>query len=737
MKKRKRLLCAAVAVALTLGVSGAAFAGCIAVNNEEDVKQVIAEVDISTDANFKAEFGSYADAVSKDVILKRDLILSYINVGSNYSGSSTGATFKTLVDSLVNNAIVTQYATAALLKDRVSEADLTEYKALNDDTARYEYVLGGEDSEGVKSSKMKLYTLLNGTLDTYEKNYLKDKDEYSGTGTRSTPSGVDAEKEDYVKQSYGVYTGYKGYLLENAGEYEPLDGTRRDTRRKAYSSLVSYLKANYLVSSADKDTTDILKLSYVTETYNNYLRSQIITEFGELFEEKQKLAVDATDSEGVYTYIKEQYENVNDGELAKQRELYSNTSSFESAMSSLSGNSFILFTPDTSKDTAEVEIGGKTTSGTYGYVYNILLPFSATQGIALKDLDSRLEKKNMTDLDYYVARNELLKNIKTTDQRSLWFNGLEKYAFDASKYVSDTTDPAFTEWFGKNDGRNYLFFENNLTRTDRYETLDKYYGKYSYNGKVTENKNGSFKLVPNSLDIDGMLAEFKAYINYALNEEAGTTADYVTIYNGDGLTVPYANTNASYYDYTGRSIYKAGSDKEIDYSNLVYATGKVNFGEVSSNDMFVKENNRYKAMSAVNELQYAYTTDTGVLSQFIGYTVSAYETSYIKEFEYAAQQALRMGAGSFKVCAGSYGWHLIYVTEAYTFGDNGEVYSPVWTADRINAEGTFENIFYTWIKDADLANEVSRKQSSILHSYNSSKTVTLHKDAYKDLTELS
>lgn len=734
MKKSKRLLCAAVAVALTMGASGAVFAGCVATNNEEDVKQVIAEIDISTENSFKAEFGNYAEVVEKDVILKRDLILSYINVGSNYAGYATGTVFETLVNGLVSNSIVTQYATAALLKDRVEEQDLDEFNALTDVTAKYEYILGGEESDGVQSSKMKLYTLLNGTLDSYEKNYLDEKDEYSGTGSRSTPTGVNAEKEDYIKQSYGVYTGYKGYLLEDAGSYEPLDGTRRDTRRKAYSQLVSYLKANYLVTSEDKDTTDILELSYVKETYNNYLRSQIITEYGELFEEQQKLAVDTTDSDGVYTYIKEQYDNIHDGELAKQKELYSDTDAFESAMSNYSESSFILYTPDTSRDTKEEEIDGKVTSGTYGYVYNILLPFSATQNIALKDLDSRHDKKNINDLEYYVARNELLKNIKTTDQRALWFNGVTNYSFDASKYVSDTEDPAFTNWFGKDDGRNYLFFENNLTKTNQYETLDKYYGKYSYNGKVAENKDGSYKLVANYLDIDGMLGEFKAYINFVLNDDGATSVDYVSIYEGDGLTAPYANTNASYYDYTGRSIYKAGSEKEIDYSNLVYVTGKVDFGAITSDDMFVKENNRYKAMSAVNELQYAYTTDTGVLSQFIGYTVSAYETNYIKEFEYAAQQAIRMGAGSFKVCAGSYGWHLIYVTEAYTF--SGEVYSPVWTAERINAEGTFENTFYNWIKDADLANEISRKQSSILYSYNSSKTVTLHKDAYKDLTEL-
>ena len=151
--------------------------------------------------------------------------------------------------------------------------------------------------------------------------------------------------------------------------------------------------------------------------------------------------------------------------------------------------------------------------------------------------------------------------------------------------------------------------------------------------------------------------------------------------------------------------------------------------------MYVATSDRYKAMAAVNELQFAYTTDTGILSQYLGYSISAYETSYIKEFEYAAQQALRMGTGTFKVCAGDYGWHLIYVVDAFSF-DGGEVYKPSWTKERIETEGTFENKFYEWIKESTLSNEVSTKRSEIIQLYSNDNTVTKYENAYKDLLEI-
>jgi hypothetical protein len=141
-------------------------------------------------------------------------------------------------------------------------------------------------------------------------------------------------------------------------------------------------------------------------------------------------------------------------------------------------------------------------------------------------------------------------------------------------------------------------------------------------------------------------------------------------------------------------------------------------------------------MSAVNELQYAYTTDTSVLSQYVGYSVSAYTTSYIKEFEYAAQTAIKNGVGSFVVCAGDYGWHLIYVT--YTFDFNGgNIYgaTPDW-ANNIDVEGTFENLFFESIKSSDLSNAESNRQSVLLQLFYNDNTVTKYQSRYQDLLDL-
>ena len=73
----------------------------------------------------------------------------------------------------------------------------------------------------------------------------------------------------------------------------------------------------------------------------------------------------------------------------------------------------------------------------------------------------------------------------------------------------------------------------------------------------------------------------------------------------------------------------------------MYAYGKVDLGNFTASDLMNKESLSYKIMSAVNELQYAYTTDTAVLSEYLGYDIGAYSTDYIAEFEYATQYAIR------------------------------------------------------------------------------------------------
>lgn len=708
MKSRKKLICLAVAASL---VMGAAFTGCITTDSKADAKQTIAVVNISKTDAFKEEFAGYESAVIDKVFLKRDMMTAYYNSYQYSSGSSYAEIFDNIKNSLVSNAVTTQYAVVYMLKS-MGDGALSTYLSKETEAEKYEYILGGKESTAVKSAVYSLQSTLNSVLDSSEKNYLDEEedDEYSGSDTRSTPTGIDSTVEDYIPEGYGIYTGYEGYLLSDMQtavdneDYEPLDGTTRVTRQKAYASFLSSLRSNYLLTEADTDTTDIWKLSYVQESYVSQLQSEIISEFQDKITEDQEEKIQNVEN-NVYTYVKAQYDSL----LGKQSKDYDNKSTFESEMGSLSDTKFILYSPSTENDTEQM--GG--TYGTYGYVYNILLPFSSLQSQQLTALQNYRDNDIYTESEYFIERNKLLKNIVTTDQREAWFNGTTDYSFKASE----------TElgYYGKADGREYLFFEKNVTDKEhkQYKALEKYTGLYSYNGTVKKNTNGSYTLIPNKLSIDGMLEEFSAYINYVLD-------------GGDNVTY---NKNNDYYAYEA-SEYTIGETKEVDYEKLVYGSGKVNFTDGSRENMFAEGSDRYKAMCAVNELQYAYTTDTGVLSQYIGYTVSAYETSYIKEFEYAAQQAIREGAGAFKICAGDYGWHLIYVTETFDT-DGGELYDVDFSKEHVEKEGTFENRFYNWIKDSHLAKEVTLKNNKVLKDYNTGKAVKVYTKAYKDLTELS
>jgi len=732
--KSKKIICGVVAAAITVSV---AFSGCglLTTINEEDMKQTVATVNIAKSDKLGDDLKQYASALQDEVILKRDLVNAFINVGSNYvnSGMSYEATFNSLMSELANNAVVIQYATVYLLanKDGVT---LSEYSAKTEMKDKLIYLLGGEQSKGVLKAQYNLYSSLNSTLDGYEDTDDDDEDEYEGTDTRSTPTGIDTAVEDYLPLKddgkaldYGVYTGYEGYLLSDAGKYEGKDKTNRNTRRQAYSRFLKSIENNYLLTSEDKDVTDVLKLSYVQSQYVSQLQQSVVDEFNDLYTKEQEAKISmVVDSE--YAFVREAYDNL----LQEQSQTNSKASAFESAMGSASDTSFILYSPSTTNDT---EQGVNGSYGTYGYVYNILLPFSVTQSNRLSKLQGYRDSDLIDEGGYFEARNELMKNILTTDQRAAWFNGSTDYSFDAAKYNEDKQESEKLSYYDAgNSDRKYLFFENNLTKPKEYEKLEKYTGKYTYNGKVTPNKDGSYTLVPNKLDIDGMLEEFSAYINYVLGRNA------VSLTAGDKLPETNDTNFNAYYDVKAKDFYDKDDEKKIDYSKLVYATGRVNFDKTeetntSNTDMFTEKSERYKVTSAVNELQYAYTTDTGVLSQYIGYSVSAYETTYIKEFEYAAQQALRLGAGAFKVCAGDYGWHLIYVTDAFDF-NGGEVYSPEFTKDRVEEEGTFENKFYEWIKDKTLSNEITQKRTEILQYFSTDTTVIKFEKAYKDLLRL-
>ena len=721
--KSKLLVCGALAAAITMSV---ALPACVT-RDEEDLNQVIATVDITKSENLEAEgLSEYASAISSENITKRDLIAAYYNTASSLSSSySTSEIFELLVNTLTNTSVVVQYATLSLIKDKVAEdaSFLSEYQALSSDVEKYELLLEGEtstnddggESDRVMLAQYALYSSINSSLDSQEESIINGDDQTSeATETRTTPGGAGEEVENFLPLNddgtlnYNIYTGYTGdgysYLLEDSGAYadDALEGSTRSTRRLAYAQFITSLRDNYLLSE-EEDVRDIMSVSYIQEEYLSQLQQQAINEYYERYQAEQEALIESVDENGVYTFLQNHYLS----DLTDQTVSNSTASAFETSMSSLSDTSFILYAPATEG----------TDGGTYGYVYNILLPFSASQSVNIDSSD--------TSAQYYFERKDILTGITAIDQRSAWFNGATDYSFDASQSDID--------YYGKNDGRDYLFFEDNLTKPDRYASLDKYAGLYPYNGRVSENTDGTYNLVPNKVDIDGFLTELENYVEYIMG------GDTVSIQKEDSYNV------SSYTDYYTEETadLEDESQRKIDYSRFVYATGKVDVGlddtDLSSflSTMFVEDSAAYKAMSAVNELQFAYTTDTGILSNYIGYSISAYETNYIPEFEYAAQTAINEGAGTIYVCAGDYGWHVIYVTATFDTA-GGAVYGEdiAWTADEVLTEGTFQNLYYTWIKDSTLTNVTTNRRSVINERFGGDSTITKYEDAYRDLLEI-
>ncbi len=710
-----------VALALTSCLAlSATLTGCslVSTNNRLDMEQVIATVDISKSDKFSDKDAPYTDAVSSKNIIKRELVSYFLNVGYSYiqNGSSYKDTFNALVEALCNNAVLVQYSTVALLQEAAPSV-IEAFKKETEEDKKYELLLNEVNEDSVNLAKYKLYSSINSAIDNYEKRVIEEDDGYEGTDKRTTPTNLDTEQDDYYPKNedgeldYGIYTGYGEYTLKNSGAYQKdaLDGTTRSTRVKAYNSFLNNLRRNNLVDGEKEADvlTDVRKLEYIKTEYVSQLESRIINEYYDFFEEQKETALLNVE------YLHNAYNEL----FTAQEVNYGNSSSaFDTAMSNMSSSSFILYSPETDDSDWVIDYGEKFAK--YGFIYNILLPFDAEQTVQLNALKSKLTADGDNDA-FYEARNALLKNIATVDQRSAWFNGETDYSFKP--------DADFA-YYGKEDGRNYLFFENNLTDSEkggRYEKLQAYDGRYSYNGKVFQNKDESYTLVPEKLDIDKMLDEFCDYVNYVMNDgKAG--ADHITV-----------NKDSSKY-YAQKKFYKDNEKKdEIDYSLFTYATGTVGF-DFNSKDLMNPETAQYKAMSAVNELQFAYTTDTSVLSNYVGYSVTAYDTSYIKEFEYAAKEAVGRGPGSFAVCAGDYGWHLIYVT--YVF-DNQQVYDIDWNdteavQNEMKTEGTFLNLFYEWAKSNNTSNISSTRRNQILNEFNKDTTVTKYQNRYQDLLDL-
>ena len=692
-----------LSLGLTVGATGCNF---LVTDNEADLKQIVAKVDISgnlENATVKAGVKKLIDNKGLSTeIPKRDLVAYFLNVGMTYVqnyGYSYADTFNMLMDNLVNNKIMAQFAVSYYIEKGLTADACLEYvtKEQNKEglsatqksllkahpevlTMQYFLTENGTDLEAYNEAVYGLKKSLNDSLDSAEKNYIKAEDDaHSHEESRTTPTNVNTETGEYIPSDYDIYTGRNA--LDSCGEYEKVDGSTATTRKKAYNTLLSNLQGYGLITESE-DTAVFTELNYYYIELSSTLSGALVNKYLDGLKEEAIEALKAND----YKYVQDKYAEI----MAAQGYSYTKDSSaFETALDGLSDDSFVLYGQEG-----------------FGFIYNILLPFSASQ----EQQYAAAKNKGLTQDEIFNKRKEILANVQAKDLRSDWF-GEDEHTNNSYAVSENYFDN------GKAKGENtYLFFENNMTKTDEYESLKQYLGKYPYNGEAKE-VDGEWKFKPNKLDIDGFISEMENYIDYAVGSDVTTSGAKATKYNAK-----------EYTDKNG----------VVDYSKFIYYTGKVNLTNTNAKDYFYKGsvetedvNDSYAALSAVNELMFAYSTDPGCLNSYMGYAVSPYKTDFVPEFEYAAQYAVEQGVGTYVVAPSDYGWHIIYVT--FVYEADGDVYGGFNAAD-VEKEGTFSNLFYESLKSTSATNYTQDKQKDVLNDYKTSATRFVSR--YQDLLDL-
>ena len=753
MKRKVSKIIASLLSAVMLFVL---LAGCdlISTDNERDMNQVVAEVNIARDTESLDEAFQLLGAkdltlsdedlgsiTSTDSIYKRDLISYFLSYGYNYvsQGSSYAEAVSEIMNVLVERKILTQFAVVYYLNEgkvRVDKDSITVDGGYTEVADSNEMVMDGDDLtvagylaamdiEGSADEKAiagynylltdaeEMYaayavmTSINNSIDSYEEEIIaaSNSDSSSSTTDRTTPTGANSRGDGYIPTKtvdgatvldYAVYTGINN--VSDCGEYEKVTGSTSVTRKRAYLRFINALRANYLIGDGE-NITDITGLDYYDMELKTQLEQMLITKFSASIALDKSSRIDAAMTSRHYAELLEQQKD-------------SDFSTFTTTMDSMSDTSFILYSPK---------------KETYGFVYNILLPFSATQSLEIDRLQGVYGE---TSAEYYAARNALFENIETTDQRSSWFNGSEDYSYEA------------TEYYGSDQEKrsNRLFFEDSFTGTNP-ELIDKYAGRYSYNGTAVERENGDgYKLTPNKLKINDFISEMEGYINYVLNDFSTDGTDYTTggwYTKGSDGTVSWTGTedDRSFYNVTAEDFQKEDATDRKIYDNTIYYKGSVTgVSSVSKSNTLVKEEISYKAISAVNELMFAYTTDTAALNSYFGYSLQVdAASSYVAEFEYAAQQAISQGAGTYYVVGTDYGWHIIYVT--FTF--NGEeTYGNEFNADDMFKEGTFSYLFYQNFKNSTVSTYIEDRSGDVLTKMHNDSVVTLYPKAYEDISSI-
>lgn len=125
--------------------------------------------------------------------------------------------------------------------------------------------------------------------------------------------------------------------------------------------------------------------------------------------------------------------------------------------------------------------------------------------------------------------------------------------------------------------------------------------------------------------------------------------------------------------YSIGSVETFGLKKFTEFVNeYVYGDTTTEVAPIDNADRYFEYNKADKPQeydAKINELLFAFSTDSGSLNTYKGYVIKPENTEYVKTFGEAGKALLAEGGSSYMVVASDYGYHFMFFSEVWHYQD--------------------------------------------------------------------
>lgn len=673
---------------ITAGViSLGMLAGCdlITTNVDRDMAQVVATVSI--DGNFEEK------------IYKRQMVSEYNSYGGTYEtyyGYTTSKVYDMILTNLVENRIISQQSRKALTGATSLDGNETGYFAqaaavADADKTSKDWVLSGKNHSGIDFTSLTVSSAPEQFLTEYEYQYSR----------YSVLTSVASLMSAYIEQDE-----------TEADDYESFTITDRTTLTQTTASDGNEyeLKNDAEISKIDEDTKASIKniakeegFTFDVDAYSN--KYDLLLNFYTAY--NNNFANKLTTKEGKAAIVK----------IVRQLRDLGFISESEASKT----------TPKTADEVLSLTYFSDTLAT--NYESRIISKYKLA-------LQNQLEKK--LDVNTLYSEYENLFNT----QKANFSSSNSNYETALSEGTEDSFIVYHPGTAGEYNGYGYVL--NLLIGFDEMQT-SLLTAKKAESG-VTQAMVDAYRtellkdLVAKDLRTSWVYSGYGNYDSetgkYTFKDGYVKTAELQEFNGTLSGAVSY-----NYFDSNGNPVkgynFKSVKSNEISfesfYQNTVSAvmgfTG--NSGNINASKI---ENLDTAAIEKFRDIIYAYSTDSGSLSENLGYVYSPItsDTQYVKEFAAAANRVVNAGAGAYEVVATDYGYHILLCTKAIKSTGAEKIAKTDFINDINNKnKDSLAYKFREYKLDLVVSNEVSNKATSFINE--NKKNVEYNKSAYSDL----